>query len=56
MTDLHVVPVGDQIAHDTSVEGSCVCIPADTPVEIDDGTVRWIAVHHSLDGRELPVV
>lgn len=50
MTDLHVVPVGDLIEHDT--DGECVCGPTDTPVEDDEGAIRFMAVHHSLDGRE----
>jgi hypothetical protein len=53
MTDLHVVPVDDLIEHDTSISGSCACGPTDKPVKRDDGSAGWIAVHHSLDGREL---
>ncbi|MGW7359455.1 hypothetical protein ACWGI0_23185 [Streptomyces sp. NPDC054802] len=56
MTDLHVVPVDDLIAHDTTADGTCACGPTDTPVKQDDGSIRWLAVHHSLDGRELPPV
>lgn len=52
MTDLHVVPVGDLVEHDTSVGGQCACGPTGQPVKADDGSVGWIAVHHSLDGRE----
>jgi hypothetical protein len=47
---MHVVPVGDLIEHDT--EGPCPCGPTDQPVPRDDGSIGWIAVHHSLDGRE----
>lgn len=54
MVDLHVTPVGDLIEHDTSVDGECVCGPTDKPVKREDGSVCWIAVHHSLDGRERP--
>ncbi|MFD4830147.1 hypothetical protein ACFWPV_09870 [Streptomyces uncialis] len=50
MADLHVTPAGDRIAHDT--RGECVCGPTQTPVPTDDGTVRFLAVHHSPDGRE----
>lgn len=53
MVDLHVVPVDDLVEHDTSIDAACVCVPTDTPVEQEDGTIRWLAVHHSLDGREL---
>jgi hypothetical protein len=51
VTALHVVPVGDLIEHVLS--GDCPCGPADKPVERDDGSTGWLAVHHSLDGREL---
>ena len=51
MTALHVVPVGDLIEH--VLTGDCPCGPADKPVERDDGSVGWLVVHHSLDGREL---
>lgn len=47
---VHVVPVDDVIAHDYSDE--CVCGPAAEPVKRDDGSVGWVVVHHSLDGRE----
>jgi hypothetical protein len=50
MADLHVVPIGDLIQHDTT--GECVCGPTEQPVKARDGAVGWIAVHHSLDGRE----
>lgn len=31
----------------------CVCGPRCVPVERDDGSISWVYVHHSLDGREL---
>lgn len=46
----HVVPVGDLIEHDIS--GECACGPANEPVQRDDGSMGWLAVHNSLDGRE----
>lgn len=52
MVDLHVVPVNDLVEHDTSIGAACICAPTDTPVKQEDGTIRWLAVHHSLDGRE----
>ncbi|MGW3821812.1 hypothetical protein ACWEAF_05755 [Streptomyces sp. NPDC005071] len=52
MADLHVVPIGDLVEHDTV--GECVCVPTDRLVKADDGSIGWIAVHHSLDGREAP--
>jgi hypothetical protein len=49
---VHVYPLGDLVEHTT--DGSpCPCGPRDEPVERDDGSVGWVAVHHSLDGREL---
>jgi hypothetical protein len=54
MPDLHVTPVGDLVEHDTRVDGECACGPTDQPVKHDDGSISWIAVHHSLDGRERP--
>lgn len=47
---LHVVPVGDLVEHVTA--GECVCGPRDELVEQDDGSSRWVVVHHALDGRE----
>lgn len=55
MTDyVHVVPnQNDQIAHDISTtEADCVCGPTVEPVTRDDGSIGWLIVHHSLDGRE----
>lgn len=50
---LHVVPVDDLIDHDSSTdEPDCICGPEVEPVERDDGSIRWLIVHHSLDGRE----
>ena len=52
MSDVwHVYPVNDHVAHDTDRDG-CVCIPEQRPVKRDDGSIAWVAVHHSLDGRE----
>lgn len=47
---LHIVPINDLIEHDTV--GACPCGPRDHPVKRDDGSVGWLVVHHSLDGRE----
>lgn len=54
MTDLHIVPVGDLVEHDTNVGSECACGPTDTPIKSDEGVIRFMAVHHSLDGRERP--
>jgi hypothetical protein len=50
VADLHVTPRNDLIEHST--DGDCPCGPRDEPVQREDGSVDWIAVHHSLDGRE----
>ena len=47
---LHVIPIGDLVDHATTSE--CPCGPRDQSVKRDDGSVRWLVVHHSLDGRE----
>lgn len=47
----HVYPLGDLIEHDTTCD-ECVCGPTNVPVERDDGSIAWMIVHHSLDGRE----
>lgn len=49
--NLHVYPLADLIEHDTQGD-ECVCGPTSEPVERDDGTMGWLLVHHSLDGRE----
>ncbi|WP_309049115.1 hypothetical protein [Streptomyces sp.] len=53
MTTLHVTPIGDLVGHDTSTaEPDCVCGPETRPVAQGDGSMAWLLVHHSLDGRE----
>ncbi|MEV5703019.1 hypothetical protein AB0L55_36755 [Streptomyces anthocyanicus] len=52
MSTFHVEPINDLIEHDTSGH-PCVCGPTERPEKHDDGTVDWIVVHNSLDGREL---
>lgn len=54
-TTLHVVPANDLIGHDVTVASgeSCVCGPRAGLAEAGDGTVGWMVVHYSLDGREL---
>lgn len=48
----HVYPNADLITHDIETD-ECVCSPAVEAVRRDDGSVGWVAVHHSLDGREV---
>lgn len=53
MKDVHVLPVGDLIEHGPTGETEeCPCGPLTEPVKRNDGSVGWIVVHHSLDGRE----
>lgn len=47
---VHVVPRADAVDHEHTDD--CVCIPTVEPVPRDDGTIGWLTVHHSLDGRE----
>ena len=51
MTTVHTFPVDDLIAHVTEGDG-CPCGPTIEPVRLDDGSMGWQAIHHSLDGRE----
>lgn len=52
-TTLHVTPIRDLVDHDTSTsEADCTCGPEVRPVTHDDGSIGWLLVHHSLDGRE----
>lgn len=47
---IHVMPVDDLIEHEYV---DCVCGPEVVPIECDDGSIAWLYVHDSLDGREL---
>jgi hypothetical protein len=47
--DWHVMPNNDRIEH-TFID--CPCGPEVDPVKRDDGSIGWVLVHHSLDGRE----
>lgn len=51
MSAVHVLPVNDLIDH-IDIGDDCPCGPALEPVKRDDGSVGWVIVHHSLDGRE----
>ena len=52
MNAVHVLPINDLVKHE-DVDTSCVCGPQEQPVKRDDGSVGWVVVHNSLDGREL---
>jgi hypothetical protein len=47
---VHIEPVGDTVEHEVY---DCACGPTTEPVKAADGSVGWLVVHHSLDGREL---
>lgn len=47
--DQHVVPVMDLIDHRPT---DCACGPRTEAVPREDGSMGWLVVHHSLDGRE----
>ena len=49
--ELHVMPLGDHIAHSSDPE--CPCFPELRRVERGDGPDGWLYVHSALDGREL---
>ncbi|GLP64325.1 hypothetical protein TUSST3_09450 [Streptomyces sp. TUS-ST3] len=50
---LHLTPRHDLVGHDTSTaDPDCVCGPEVRPTTREDGSVGWLLVHHSLDGRE----
>ena len=53
MPVLHVSPVADGIVHDLATsDADCICGPTVEPVPGADGSMGWLIVHHSLDGRE----
>jgi hypothetical protein len=51
---LHVYPLNDLIEHDRSDEdgSACPCGPETRPVERENGSIGWLIIHPSLDGRE----
>jgi predicted GH43/DUF377 family glycosyl hydrolase len=38
---------------DHPMDDECLCGPTTEPVRGEDGSMGWLVVHHSLDGREL---
>ena len=48
--EAHLVPECDDVDH--SVDDDCICGPRCEPQEHEDGSIAWLYVHHSLDGRE----
>ena len=51
MSEAHVVPLNDLIEHTSDDE--CACGPEARPMPQADGSMKWLMIHHSLDGREL---
>lgn len=50
----HHWPVGDIIEHEVDVnDDRCACGPITRGEKRADGTIGWVIVHHSLDGREI---
>jgi hypothetical protein len=45
----HIIPLYDRVGHDPD---NCVCGPTTDAVPRADGSMGWVIVHHSLDGRE----
>lgn len=54
MSTMHVLPVNDLIEHEHDPGTDCACGPTTEPVPAEDGSMSWLVVHHSLDGRERP--
>lgn len=48
-TTVRVKPVDDGIEHGCD---DCLCGPTTLPLKLEDGSVGWVVVHHSVDGRE----
>ena len=47
--EVHTLPIDDWIDH---LVDDCPCGPTTEPVPREDGSMGWVIVHHSLDGRE----
>ena len=47
---IHTIPLNDYIEHEVTED--CLCGPTAEAVKGDDGSVGWVLIHHSLDGRE----
>lgn len=48
---VHVHPVADLVDHEIESD-DCICGPRIDAVKREDGSIGWLVVHHSLDGRE----
>lgn len=48
--EAHVIPAFDAIDH--TADHDCVCYPRCETVQRDNGSLGWLYIHHSLDGRE----
>ena len=47
--EVHVLPLWDLIDHKVS---DCVCGTTTEPCPREDGSMGWLIVHFSLDGRD----
>jgi hypothetical protein len=50
VNEVHVKPRNDLIQHDSTED--CPCGPTAKPVKRADGSIGWVFIHPSLDGRE----
>lgn len=48
----HTRPLRDAIEHDVEDDSDCICGPTYELLVAADGSDAWLAIHHSLDGRE----
>lgn len=51
MSTLHLYPENDVIDHDTDSD-DCWCGPKTSPTKEPDGSIGWVILHNSIDGRE----
>lgn len=47
--DIHVKPQNDIAEHG---DENCICHPKLEPVNQEDGSIGWMFLHNSFDGRE----
>lgn len=49
--NVHVFPVDDVIGHEVDGE-DCPCLPEIEPIVLEDGSIRYVYIHHAWDGRD----
>ena len=47
--NVHVLPFNDAVGHDGE---DCICGTTVEPCPREDGSMGWLIIHYSLDGRE----